>query len=265
MKQKLKFVCVFMMFIMLLTGCNEYQQKKEDVSLSNDYNKSEVKSRNDIIIVYDKNNNKILETKEQSKIDYYSELVGNSVENIDEKNVFSVFKSVPTDAVISYKYTMVHKKETGEEEKVDFYVYENYPYITLEGIPALSPLTWELSSEDNKCLQNPKDDITIKEPAGNMGIASGSYYGTSFGTYEYSLNKANGEYVIFWAKNTGKVDIIISINEYSKELTLYPNEEGFISEKFSRDEQNFTFKAVPTPNGGDIGIDYKIKQSNTNK
>ena len=90
MKQKLKFVCVFMMFIMLLTGCNEYQQKKEDVSLSNDYNKSEIKSRNDIIIVYDKNNNKILETKEQSKIDYYSELVGNSVENIDEKNTAKI-------------------------------------------------------------------------------------------------------------------------------------------------------------------------------
>ena len=29
MKQKLKFVCVFMMFIMLLAGCNEYQQKKK--------------------------------------------------------------------------------------------------------------------------------------------------------------------------------------------------------------------------------------------
>lgn len=191
MKQKIKFIYIFMIFTMLLTGCNEEQQKKEDVSLLNDYEKSKIESRNDTVIVYDKNNNKILETKEQSKIDYYSKVIGDSVEG--------------------------------------------------------------------------KDDKTLKEPADNMGISSGSYHGTSFGTAEYSLNKANGEYVIFWAKNTGKVDIIISINEYSKELTLHPNEEGFVSEEFSKDEQVFTFKAVPTPNGGDIDIDYKIKQSNTNK
>lgn len=99
----------------------------------------------------------------------------------------------------------------------------------------------------------------------DMGVSSGSYHGISFGTVEYALNKENGEYVIFWVKNTGEVDVRISINEYSKELTLHPNEEGFVSEEFSKDEQNFTFKAVPTLNGGDISIDYRIKQSNTNK
>lgn len=100
---------------------------------------------------------------------------------------------------------------------------------------------------------------------GNMEISSGSYSGISFGTAEYALNKSNGEYVIFWAKNTGKVNVKIIINNYSKELIIEPDKEGYITEEFSKDEQNFAFKAVPTPNGGNISIEYKIRQNNINK
>lgn len=100
---------------------------------------------------------------------------------------------------------------------------------------------------------------------GNMEISSGSYSGISFGTAEYALNKSNGEYVIFWVKNTGKVNVKIIINNYSKELIIEPDKEGYITEEFSKDEQNFAFKAVPTPNGGNISIEYKIRQNNINK
>lgn len=139
--------------------------------------------------------------------------------------------------------------------------------ILISSCRAISPdVNKTTEKEPSRNVENitSVDDMNMTS-VDDMGISSGSYHGISFGTVEYTLNKVNGEYVIFWAKNTGKVDIRISINEYSKELTLQPNEEGFVSEEFSTDEQDFTFKAVPTPNGGDISIDYKIKQSNTNK
>lgn len=131
--------------------------------------------------------------------------------------------------------------------------------ILLSSCRATSP---SVNKTTEKESSNNVENITS---VNNMGVSSGSYHGISFGTVEYALNKANGEYVIFRVKNTGKVDVRISINEYSKELILHPNEEGFVSEEFSKDEQDFTFKAVPTPNGGDISIDYRIEQSNTNK
>lgn len=43
--------------------------------------------------------------------------------------------------------------------KVDFYVYENYPYMTMKGIPLMSELTWELSEEDLEQLQHIEREI----------------------------------------------------------------------------------------------------------
>ena len=96
----------------------------------------------------------------------------------------------------------------------------------------------------------------------DMGLSSGSYQGISFEPSEYALNKTNGKYVMFQVKNNGKTDIRISINEY-KEMTLQPDKEGCVWEEFSKEQQKFTFKVVPTQNGGEISIDYKMQQSNT--
>ncbi len=166
MKQKNLFLFFTLSLMMVLfTACGT----KIDANLN--INKSETKdnkenvvdSEIDTIIVYDNNGNEILKTSEQSKIEYFSELIGNSVENIDDENASTLYKSVPKDAVISYRYTMIHKKQNNDEDKVDFYVYENYPYITLKGIPVITPLTWELSEKDNEMLQNPTDDIVIEK------------------------------------------------------------------------------------------------------
>ncbi len=166
MKQKNLFLFFNLSFmIILLTACDS----KIDANLGT--NKTETKdnienvvhSETDTIIVYDNNGNEILKTSEQSKIEYFSELIGNSVENIDNENASTLYKSVPKDAVISYRYTMIHKKQNNDEDKVDFCVYENYPYITLKGIPIITPLTWELSEKDNELLQNPTDDVVIEE------------------------------------------------------------------------------------------------------
>lgn len=93
-----------------------------------------------------------------------------------------------------------------------------------------------------------------------MGISFGSYSGTAFEPMQYSLNKSNGQYVNFWIKNKGDVDVKIKIND-SAERVLKPQQQGhiFIEMKGDSDE-DVTFKALPTPNGGDINIDYRIAQ-----
>ncbi len=118
---------------------------------------AENKTGKDTVTVYDKDNVKIIEIVNQDGLDYISELIGNSVENLDEENVMKIFEGVPKDAVISYRYKFSHEREDGKISTVNFDVYENYRYITLKGIPIISPLTWELSEEDNKKLQKPKE------------------------------------------------------------------------------------------------------------
>ncbi|MEL3899039.1 MAG: hypothetical protein P1P67_00680, partial [Treponema phagedenis] len=54
-----------------------------------------------------------------------------------------------------FKYVFTHKRNNGQKTSVNFFVYENYPYITLDGIPVITPLTWELSADDNNFLQSP--------------------------------------------------------------------------------------------------------------
>ncbi|MEL5721751.1 MAG: hypothetical protein P1P59_11615, partial [Treponemataceae bacterium] len=120
---------------------------------SSSNNKNE---KNDIVTVYDSNNQEIAKFTSEKDITYFSELVGKSVENMDEDNIMStLFHGVPKDAKISFKYAFTHTKNNGQKTTVNFFVYENYPYITLKGIPIISPLTWELSEKDNSFLQNP--------------------------------------------------------------------------------------------------------------
>ncbi len=107
----------------------------------------------DMIIIYDNNGNEISKINDLSQIKYYSELIGNSVENIDEENAQIIYKTIPEDAIISYKYSMIHTKSNGDENITEFYVYENYPYITLQGLPTMPSLTWELSEKDRYRLQ----------------------------------------------------------------------------------------------------------------
>lgn len=101
------------------------------------------------------------------------------------------------------------------------------------------------------------------ENSEGMGISSGSYKGTAFNPDSYSLSNYNGKYVNFWIRNNGNVNVKITING-SVERVFEPNESGHIFAVFSSDiDEDFLLKAVPTPNGGKIDIDYSIAQRHT--
>ncbi|MFF2017991.1 MULTISPECIES: hypothetical protein [Paenibacillus] len=87
---------------------------------------------------------------------------------------------------------------------------------------------------------------------------SGSSSGTEFQA-TYPLKKSNGAKVNFWIKNTGNVSVRITINGDQKR-TLAPGKSGHISAPVGSLSSEYKFKAVPTPNGGDISIDYRIAQ-----
>ncbi|KOP65970.1 hypothetical protein AMS62_12520 [Bacillus sp. FJAT-18019] len=87
---------------------------------------------------------------------------------------------------------------------------------------------------------------------------SGSHTGTQFQA-TYPLKKSNGAKVNFWIKNTGNVSVKITINGGQKR-TLAPGKSGHISAPVGFLSSNYKFKAVPTPNGGEISINFRIAQ-----
>ncbi|MGG3280612.1 hypothetical protein [Paenibacillus solani] len=87
---------------------------------------------------------------------------------------------------------------------------------------------------------------------------SGSHTGTQFQA-TYPFKKSNGAKVNFWIKNTGDVSVKITINGRQKR-TIAPGKSGHISAPVGFLSGDYKFKAVPTPNGGDISINYRIAQ-----
>ncbi|MFU1794921.1 hypothetical protein ACM1RC_13725 [Paenibacillus azoreducens] len=101
-------------------------------------------------------------------------------------------------------------------------------------------------------------DYTTKSAVIEPFLISGSRSGTEFQA-KYPLKKSNGAKVNFWIKNTGKVSVKITINGDQKR-TLAPGKSGHISAPVGSLSSEYKFKAVPTPNGGEISIDYRIAQ-----
>lgn len=118
-------------------------------------NQTNMGQKNDRIEVYDKNQNMILEIDSQKELDYFSNLIGNTTANMENENFLLV--KLPKDAIVSYEYKFITNREDGKETEAKFYVYENYQYITLMGIPMVSPLTWKISDEEYAKLNNPEN------------------------------------------------------------------------------------------------------------
>lgn len=132
MRKRLVFMTIVIAFLIVLTSCRS--RKKQDK-----------------IEIFDSNNIKIAETEKQEELDYFSNFIGMSVENVNDKKFDNYFKEIPDDAIKSYHVIFTSKGKGSEAAKIDFYIYENYPYITMEGIPMITrPLTWQLSKEDLK-------------------------------------------------------------------------------------------------------------------
>lgn len=143
-----KRITIFIIMVMMVFGLSACSSSTNVESNKN--------KRQDKIEIYD-NNSKILETTDQNLLDYFSEKVSITLEKSEEEIDEKFFKKLPNDADISYHYVFSSKRPDNEGTKIDFYVYSNYPYITLKGIPLVGSLTWELPEEENLKLQNPKD------------------------------------------------------------------------------------------------------------
>lgn len=81
------------------------------------------------------------------------------------------------------------------------------------------------------------------------------------GVFKCNSRKSDGKYVNFLVKNIGKIDVRIEINE-SDSILIKPGEEGAIIKSLFSDEQEFTFRVIPTPNDKDVKIEHSIYQKN---
>lgn len=92
----------------------------------------------------------------------------------------------------------------------------------------------------------------------SVEVSSGSFVGSEyFGAY--ALDNKNGQDVNFWIKNTGKVDVKISINN-REERVLEAGRQGHISMNLSNWPKDYVFKAASNLGGGKVKIDYNIVQ-----
>lgn len=141
MRRRFVFMTIVIAFLIVFTSCRS--KKKEDK-----------------IEIFDSNNVKIAETEKQEELDYFSNFIGMSVENVNDKKFDNYFKEIPEDAIKSYHVIFTSKGKDNEATKIDFYMYENYPYITMEGVPMITtPFTWQLSEEDIKEFNDKVQDL----------------------------------------------------------------------------------------------------------
>lgn len=141
MRNRFLFMTIVIAFLLVLTSCRS--RKKEDK-----------------IEIFDSNNVKIAETEKQEELDYFSKFIVMSVENVNDKKFDNYFKEIPEDAIKSYHVIFTSKGKDNEATKIDFYMYENYPYITMEGVPMITrPFTWELSEEDIKVFNDKVQEL----------------------------------------------------------------------------------------------------------
>lgn len=114
-----------------------------------------------------------------------------------------------------------------------------------------------VNAQTNESSNIDKIDDVVIVPF-DMHVGNGSYCGTEFQA-TYSLKSKNGRNVNFWISNKGSVDVKITINGSNSRI-LSPGENGHISASVGYFSSDFEFKAVPSPNGGTIDIDYNIAQ-----
>lgn len=129
-------------------------------------------------------------------------------------------------------------------------------------------LTLSLSSNIISFANNSNENIDSKKSIEinseispyDMEISEGSHSGSEFESTKY-LSKNNGKTINFYIENTGNIKIKTTIN--GKEARIFnPGEKGHITTTVTQNNQKFVFKAVPTPNGGSISMNYKIAQRN---
>ncbi|EGS33265.1 putative lipoprotein [Finegoldia magna SY403409CC001050417] len=116
--------------------------------------------KEDKIEIFDSNDIKIAETEKPEELDYFSDFIEMCVENANDKKFDNYFKEIPDDAIKSYHLILTSKDKDNEATKIDFYIYENYPYITIEGMPMITtPFTWQIPKEDLKEFNDKVEEL----------------------------------------------------------------------------------------------------------
>ncbi len=98
---------------------------------------------------------------------------------------------------------------------------------------------------------------SIVEPR-DKELYQGSHSGSQF-TMTFTASSRDGATLNFWIKNKGTTDVVITIDGKNAR-TIKPGAQGHISTTLGFFNQSHTCKAVPSPNGGSINIDYRIAQ-----
>ena len=109
MRKRFLIMAIFLVFSIVLTSCSPNTTREQTSS------KKEEK-----IEIFDSNNKKIVETEEQEVLDYFGNLTGMSVANINDKNFDNYFKEIPDDAIESYHFILTSKREDKKSYKDRF-------------------------------------------------------------------------------------------------------------------------------------------------
>ncbi|MBF0777364.1 hypothetical protein [Streptococcus cuniculi] len=102
-----------------------------------------------MIRVYDADEEKVFETKDEDIIDKFGEYVGTAGEEVEGAKIF---KEVPADAEVAYHFVVT----TRAGHEVDMYVYENVNDIVLKNIPLLGTIRLPLSEQELDWLRHPE-------------------------------------------------------------------------------------------------------------
>ncbi len=110
-------------------------------------------------------------------------------------------------------------------------------------------------------------DIDHEGVSSGLNLKSGTIGPATDWDTSIKLDKANGNQVDFWVKNTGIIPITIMINkDEDNARTFEAGEEGYITEDvkniLSIWSKTYTFTVNPPSSGGKVQFEYSLAQRN---
>lgn len=138
--KKLVYLCLFFLTCLGLSACSirsgETAEKKDE-------------GHSEMIRVYDADEKKILETKDEEVLDTFGEYVGSAGENVEGPEVFA---DMPADAKVAYHFVLT----TRDGYDIDMYVYENDHHLLMKDIPLVGNLKLPVSEKELDWLRHPE-------------------------------------------------------------------------------------------------------------
>ncbi|MDO4711746.1 MAG: hypothetical protein Q4A75_07180 [Peptostreptococcaceae bacterium] len=133
-------------------------------------------------------------------------------------------------------------------------------YSKKGSLPPNDPSSGNISQTKDDLLPGAKTQNT-KNVTEKKILSEGMHRSNVQFHFQEALETKNGEWASYWIGNNGKVAVQMTIDGW-RGRTLRPGENGWISVKVTDLKKGSSFKAVPTPNGGKLDVEYKIIQAN---